>query len=117
MSRRTLWDSTLVLCASRGHAIPGTVLARDVTVHYEASEEVQEAVAGAYRSDPELALLFERLVDLDEGLQEWRYRHIKMVERTIGSRSGTGGSIGAGYLRATLFRAVFPDLWAVRDRF
>jgi len=59
---------------------------------------------------------FERLVDLDEGLQEWRYRHVKMVERTIGTKAGTGGSAGAAYLRETTGRAVFPDLWAVRSR-
>jgi tryptophan 2,3-dioxygenase len=58
----------------------------------------------------------ERLVDLDEGLQEWRYRHVKMVERTIGDKAGTGGSSGAAYLRATLFTPLFPDLWAVRSR-
>ena len=47
-------------------------------------------------------------------LQEWRYRHVKMVERTIGRKSGTGGSDGVGYLASTLFRPVFPDLWAIR---
>ena len=57
----------------------------------------------------------ERLVDLDEGTQEWRYRHVKMVERTIGDKAGTGGSSGAKYLRETLFRPMFPDLWAVRS--
>jgi len=59
----------------------------------------------------------ERFVDIDEGLQEWRYRHVKMVERTIGRRAGTGGSSGAEYLASTLFRPVFPDVWRVRDRF
>ena len=58
----------------------------------------------------------ERLVDLDEGLQEWRYRHVKMVERTIGAKPGTGGSAGAAYLRTTLLRPAFPDLWAIRSR-
>ena len=56
----------------------------------------------------------ERLVDLDEGLQEWRYRHVKMVQRTIGTRHGTGGSAGAAYLMTTLDRPCFPDLWAIR---
>ena len=56
----------------------------------------------------------ESLVDIDEGLQEWRYRHVKMVERIIGLRMGTGGSAGADYLRSTLFVPVFPDLWDVR---
>jgi tryptophan 2,3-dioxygenase len=74
-------------------------------------------VLQAYRADAESALVLERLVDIDEGLQEWRYRHVKMVERTIGHKSGTGGSSGAEYLASTLFRPVFPDLWLVRDRF
>ena len=56
----------------------------------------------------------ERLLDLDEGLQEWRYRHVKMVERTIGARPGTGGSQGAAYLMTTLHRPAFPDLWTIR---
>jgi tryptophan 2,3-dioxygenase len=54
---------------------------------------------------------------LDEGLQEWRYRHVKMVERTIGHKVGTGGSSGVGYLASTLFHPVFPDLWEIRNRF
>ena len=58
----------------------------------------------------------ERMVDLDEGLQEWRYRHVKMVERTIGTTRGTGGSTGSAYLKATLFEPLFPDLWAIRPR-
>jgi tryptophan 2,3-dioxygenase len=56
----------------------------------------------------------ESLVDIDEGIQEWRYRHVKMVERIIGGQMGTGGSSGADYLRSTLFNPAFPDLWAVR---
>ncbi|MFD8497588.1 tryptophan 2,3-dioxygenase family protein, partial [Amycolatopsis sp. NPDC059657] len=57
----------------------------------------------------------EHLVDFDEGMQEWRYRHVKMVERTIGDKTGTGGSSGAAYLRSTLFKPMFADLWAVRS--
>ena len=45
------------------------------------------------------------------------YRHVKMVERTIGRKMGTGGSAGVDYLTNTLFRSVFPDLWAIRSRF
>ena len=63
-----------------------------------------------------VASVCERLVDLDEGLQEWRYRHVKMVERTIGTKPGTGGSAGSAYLRTTLNEPVFPDLWAIRSR-
>ena len=69
-----------------------------------------------YRENPAVASVCERLVDLDEGLQEWRYRHVKMVERTIGTKPGTGGSAGSAYLRTTLNEPVFPDLWAIRSR-
>jgi tryptophan 2,3-dioxygenase len=62
-------------------------------------------------------MVSERLVDIDEGIQEWRYRHVKMVERTIGQKMGTGGSSGVEYLASTLFNPVFKDLWEIRSRF
>ena len=64
----------------------------------------------------DIAVLFELMTDVDEGMQEWRYRHVKMVERTIGHKPGTGGSEGAGYLRSTLFQPLFPDLWEIRTQ-
>lgn len=117
MSRPALWDSALAYLAGRGHEIPAEVLSRDVTVGYEAHEGVQDALLTVHREDHDAAAICERLVDLDEGLQEWRYRHVKMVERTIGHKMGSGGSSGVGYLASTLFRPVFPDLWAIRSRF
>jgi tryptophan 2,3-dioxygenase len=69
-----------------------------------------------YRSDTQSAEICERLVDLDEGIAEWRYRHVRMVERTIGSKPGTGGSRGAAYLQSTIGRNLFPDLWEIRSR-
>ena len=78
--------------------------------------ELDDVLLAVYATDGGPALVAERLVDLDEGLQEWRYRHVKMVERTIGDKSGTGGSSGAAYLRSTLFTPMFPDLWAIRRR-
>ena len=80
----------------------------------EPSPELRPALVEVYRNQPALAELCERLVDLDEGLQEWRYRHVKMVQRTIGTRRGTGGSTGAEYLMTTLNKPLFPDLWAIR---
>lgn len=117
MNRASLYDSALKYFSSRGHAIPKDVLERDVTVGYESNEKVQDALLDAHRNDPEANMVGEALVDLDEGLQEWRYRHVKMVERTIGAKIGSGGSSGAGYLSSTLFRPVFADLWAIRSRF
>ena len=67
-----------------------------------------------YRNTPEVAILLELMTDFDEGLQEWRYRHVKMVERTIGNKAGTGGSDGVAFLRKSLFKPIFPDLWAIR---
>lgn len=113
----SLWDAVLRFFARRGHAIPDDVLGRDVTLPVVASPGVQRALIEIYRNEPALAALCESLTDLDEGLQEWRYRHVMMVQRTIGTKGGTGGSSGAEYLRQTLFRPAFPDLWAVRSSF
>ena len=57
------------------------------------------------------------MTDFDEGFQEWRYRHVKLVERTIGSKKGTGDSLGVEFLKRSLFQPVFPDLWAIRHQF
>ena len=116
-SRKSLWDSTLAYLNHRGHVIPNHILNRDVKTHYESNEEIQEILLAVHKQDPESAMVCERLVDIDEGLQEWRYRHVKMVERTIGSKIGTGGSSGVEYLASTLFAPVFSDLWKIRSRF
>ena len=85
--------------------MPSSLLGRDVRLPVEPSPEVQAVLLEIYRGDDAaLADLCERLVDLDEGIQEWRYRHVKMVERTIGIKTGTGGSAGVEYLKTTLFR-------------
>jgi tryptophan 2,3-dioxygenase len=117
MARASLWDSTLHYLAGRNHSIPTDLLDRDVTLPYGGDERVQKTLLSVHRNDPEAGLVCEALVDIDEGLQEWRYRHVKMVERTIGNKTGTGGSSGVGYLASTLFHAVFPDLWAIRSQF
>jgi len=97
----TLWDAFLQYLSREGYR-PG---------------DLQLTLINIYKNDPKNAELCERLVDLDEGIQEWRYRHMKMVERTIGARPGTGGSAGAAYLRETVGRPpIFPDLWAIRSQ-
>jgi len=96
----TLWDGFLRYLTREGYAVT----------------DVQQALVSLYKGDAKNAELCERLVDLDEGIQEWRYRHVKMVERTIGARAGTGGSAGAAYLRETVGRPLFPDLWAIRSQ-
>jgi tryptophan 2,3-dioxygenase len=113
----TLWDWFARFLNGRGHAVPIGILHRDVTQPIQPSPDLQKTLVAIYRGDPALAEFCERLVDLDEGVQEWRYRHVKMVERTIGSKPGTGGSAGAEYLRSTLMKPMFPDLWAIRTEF
>ena len=116
-SRNSIWDSFLVYIAGRGHSISSAVLDRDKSIAYESNESVQETLLAVHRNDPEAAMIAERLMDIDEGIQEWRYRHVKMVERTIGHKMGTGGSSGVQYLASTLFNPVFKDLWEIRSRF
>ena len=96
-----LFQSYLVYLRAQGYDIDG--------------RGAKAALLDVYVDDGEPAQLAERLVDLDEGLQEWRYRHVKMVQRTIGDKHGTGGSAGVEYLRTTLDRPAFPDLWSIRS--
>jgi tryptophan 2,3-dioxygenase len=110
----SLWDAFVRYVSRQGYPVPADVLERDVTRPVTESTGVQQALVAIYRDAPDLAQLCESLTDFDEGLQEWRYRHVMMVQRTIGTKRGTGGSDGVEYLRSTLFRPVFPDLWAVR---
>lgn len=110
----SLWDVFLQNVAGRGYSLPEEVLERDETKSVKPSAGVQKVLLEIYRKNAVLARICELLVDLDEGIQEWRYRHVKMVERTIGNKGGTGGSSGVEYLKGTLFTPVFPDLWAIR---
>jgi tryptophan 2,3-dioxygenase len=114
LERPSVYDSFLRYLADKGYPIPADALERDVTQPVAESKGVQAALLAAYRDDGEPAQIAERLVDFDEGFMEWRYHHVKMVERTIGTRTGTGG-YGADYLRSTLHKPFFPDLWAVRS--
>lgn len=113
-ARPTVWDAFLRYLVARGWPVPGELLARDVRGPIRPSPALQSVLVDVYRRDVETAAVCERLLDLDEGLQEWRYRHVKMVQRTIGSKPGTGGSAGAAYLMGTLDRPLYPDLWEIR---
>src|SRR3954447_3280547 len=101
LAASTLWDAFLRFLATNGIAIPAEDLERDVTGRVEGSAGLRTALIEVYRHHPALAELCERLVDLDEGLMEWRYRHVKMVQRTIGTRRGTRGRGRPAYLPTT----------------
>ena len=116
LSQPSVYDHFLHYLKASGWNVPDSALARDVSQPAAANDAVQDLLVQVYQKGELAAQLCERLVDLDEGLQEWRYRHVKMVERTIGNKPGTGGSAGVEYLRSTLFQSLFPDLWAIRAR-
>jgi tryptophan 2,3-dioxygenase len=114
LAEPTLWDAFLGFLAVKGYPVPQEALERDVTARVAPVPALHPVLIDVYRRDPVASSLCERLVDLDEGIQEWRYRHVKMVQRTIGTKTGTGGSSGAAYLMTTLDRPCFPDLWTIR---
>jgi tryptophan 2,3-dioxygenase len=116
LEERSVVDHWYDFLASVGVDIPSEVRDKPRRVPNQPHEGIQDGVLSLYRSQPELVILFELMTDFDEGLQEWRYRHVKVVERTIGSKQGTGGSPGVAFLKDTLFRPVFGDLWAIRHR-
>jgi tryptophan 2,3-dioxygenase len=115
MHRPSLYASFLRFLSLHAYPIPVDLLERDPTLPVPEDERVQKILIQIYREDPANREVCERMVDLDEGLQEWRYRHVKMVQRTIGAKMGTGGSAGSEYLASTLFKALFPDLWTIRS--
>ncbi len=116
VSSRPVFDSLLRFLVTAGFDVPAHALERDPSTPWAPDGDVQRMLAEVYAHEEGPAVeVCEALVDIDEGIQEWRYRHVKMVERIIGVRMGTGGSSGADYLRSTLFRPSLPDLWAVRS--
>lgn len=117
VGRRSVFDSLLRYVDASGWPMPGAILERDPSEPWDGDELVQAALVEIYEAETATpAEVCEALIDIDEGMQEWRYRHVKMVERIIGERTGTGGSAGVAYLRTTLFRPAFPELWTVRSR-
>lgn len=116
LAERSLTDHFYDFLAANGAAIPAEVRSRDVRLPPQPDAAVQEGVYRLYTTRPDIAILFESMTDFDEGFQEWRYRHVKLVERTIGAKRGTGGSPGVEFLKKSLFQPIFADLWAIRHR-
>lgn len=113
----SLWDEAIRAAARAGLAIPSSVTGRDPSHTYEPSPEVEAAFLEVYRHPErywDLYQLAEKLVDIDEAMAAWRHRHVLTVERVIGGKRGTGGTAGASYLRGTLAKRAFPELWSVR---
>jgi tryptophan 2,3-dioxygenase len=113
----SLYDEALRLLRRRGFAIPDEAVERDFSEPHRFDERVRDVWLAIYRDAKrhfDLYELAEELVDVEDWFQQWRFRHMKTVERIIGLKKGTGGSTGAGFLRTALERSFFPELWDVR---
>jgi tryptophan 2,3-dioxygenase len=115
----SLYDEALRLLDRRGLRLPAACVERDWTLPYVPSPAVEAAWLEVYR-DPQrwwdLYELAEKLVDLEFRFQQWRFAHMKTVERIIGFKAGTGGSSGVAYLSRALEQSFFPELFSLRTR-
>ena len=113
----SIYDATLAHLARRGFRIPASVLSRDLTTPHQPNEGVLKVWLTIYENPDQhwdSYEMAEKLVDIDEAYSLWRYRHVKVVERIIGFKRGTGGTAGVAYLRSMVDDRLFPELWDVR---
>lgn len=113
-----LYDVVLQELSKVGFDIDEQVLERDFSLPYEANDSVQAAWLSIY-GDPEkhfeLYELAEKLVDIEDAFQNWRFKHMYTVQRIIGNRRGTGGSSGVPFLKRAIDTSFFPELFAIRS--
>ncbi|MFV3076917.1 tryptophan 2,3-dioxygenase [Niveispirillum fermenti] len=117
LAEPSLYDESLRLLARRGFSLPDECLERDFSRPYQPHPEVEAAWRAVYRDTGrhwDLYELAEKLVDLETRFQQWRFSHMKTVERIIGYRSGTGGTSGVKYLVKALDIGFFPELLSLR---
>jgi tryptophan 2,3-dioxygenase len=115
----SLYDEFLRYLSRRGYAVPTALLQRDFSQPYREDEELVDTFAAVYARPHEHWGVYEtceELVDLEDNFQQWRFRHLQVVTRTIGHKKGTGGSSGVDFLRRALDLTFFPELYTVRTR-
>ncbi|MEV0004115.1 tryptophan 2,3-dioxygenase family protein [Micromonospora sp. NPDC050980] len=113
----SLWDDVVALLARRGFALPAELLERDVTAEHEAHPGVEAAWVRVYGDggpDNHLRMLGDALTEVAERFGDWRWNHVKAVQRTMGAKVGSGGSAGLAWLQRSMARVVFPELWSAR---
>ncbi|WP_047981836.1 tryptophan 2,3-dioxygenase [Ornithinibacillus contaminans] len=114
-----LYDVSIQALAKQGFSINQAILERDFSKKYEQDVTVEEAWLTVYKNKEtywDLYQLAEKLVDVEDWFQQWRFRHMKTVERIIGHKTGTGGTSGVGYLKKVLDHYFFPELWTIRTK-
>lgn len=117
LEQPTVYDAFLRLVARRGLPVPRTVLDRDVREPWVEHPELVDVFRTVYTDTTthwDLYETSEDLVDIEDAFQLWRFRHLRTVQRTIGFKTGTGGSSGVGFLRRALDLTFFPELITVR---
>ncbi|MCM3687651.1 tryptophan 2,3-dioxygenase [Kocuria rosea] len=113
----TVYDVFLRALAREGYAVPQDVLERDVTQPWTFRADLVPVFREIYESEDTPWGYYEAcedLVDLEDNFQAWRFRHLRTVQRTIGFKTGTGGSSGVDFLKRALDLTFFPELYAVR---
>ena len=113
----TLYDEFLRYLARKGKPIPQSILERDLTEPHQGDAGVRAVIRDIYQHPEQnwdAYEMCEKLIDVDEQLALWRFRHVKVVQRVIGWKRGTGGTAGVDYLKKLVDTLLFPDLWDVR---
>ncbi|MFI6820076.1 tryptophan 2,3-dioxygenase [Micromonospora sp. NPDC050187] len=113
----SLWDDVIALLARRGHNIPQALLDRDVAREHQPHPAVEQAWVRVYEHNTphnHLRMLGEALTEVAEQFGDWRYRHLKAVQRSMGAKVGSGGSAGLAWLQRSMARVVFPEIWSSR---
>ena len=115
----SLWQVFLNFLKINNYSVPNELIdgANNESYSNSTEDKLKNVLIEIYYKNYNIAQFCELMLDLDEGFQEWRYRHVKMVERTIGTKTGTGGSDGVQYLHTTLSTKFFPVLWSIRKDF
>ncbi|NIL42316.1 tryptophan 2,3-dioxygenase [Salinispora arenicola] len=112
----SLWDDVLALLARQGYDLPRELLGRDVAEEHQPHPAVEAAWVQIYTDGPDnqLRMLGEALSEVAEWFGDWRWHHVKAVQRTMGAKVGSGGSAGLAWLQRSMARVVFPELWSAR---
>ncbi|ASP46923.1 tryptophan 2,3-dioxygenase [Cognaticolwellia beringensis] len=117
LNNNSLYDEVIIALAKAGFDIDPTISQRDITQPYQRNDSVLAAWLNVYQQPEtyfELYELAEKLVDIEDAFQQWRFKHMYTVQRIIGYKKGTGGSSGVGFLKKALDVSFFPELFEVR---
>jgi tryptophan 2,3-dioxygenase len=117
LTKPGLYDEVIRKLSEAGFTVDSSVLDRDVSLPYERNESVLQAWLAIYRGSEdhfELYELAEKLIDIEDAFQQWRFKHMYTVQRIIGQQKGTGGSSGVTFLKKALETSFFPELFELR---